>query len=730
MSISILSMDIRFEHDVVLARQRARYISEMLGFDEQEQVRIATAISEIVRNAYSYAQKARTEFRIEGKTAPQVLQIRVADSGKGIANLQQILDGQYKSETGMGMGILGARRLMDQFEIKTRTGANSGTDVVLSKILPHRAPLVSAEVINTITRSLTQKREQNPFEELLHQNQELVRVLDELRKQQEELSNVNRELADTNRGVVALYAELDEKAEYLRRADDLKSEFLSNMSHEFRTPLNSILAISRLLLDRLDGDLSEEQEKQVGFIAKSAESLSVLVNDLLDLARIEAGKTVVRPSEFEVRDLFSALRGMLRPLLVTPNVELIIEEPESVPTLFTDEGKVSQVLRNFISNALKFTERGEVRVSAAYDAPRKMVVFTVADTGIGIPADQHGRIFEEFGQVENKLQSQVKGTGLGLPLSRKLCELLGGRVSVSSVPDMGSTFSAEFPIHFVPREQPDIDAQIQNLDETRPTILILEDDAATVHTYRKMLALSHFQILEVSTLDAAREVLKRIQPIAMIMDIQLRGAQCWPLLAEIKRSSATRDVPIIVASVIEDESKALALGADAYCMKPVQPDWLVSRLHSYERQSAASGKPKILLVDDQEAFRYVVRSYLPLTHVDILEANDGRGGLQLAHSEKPALIFLDLAMPQLSGFEVLNSLLADPVTQKIPVVIVTSKNLTASERTLLAGALNILSKDVFAHADAADVVRRQLEQAGLNLPARPARTVADTRTGT
>ena len=192
-----------------------------------------------------------------------------------------------------------------------------------------------------------------------------MRTLDELRQRQEELARLNRELEDTNRGVVALYAELDERADHLRRADEVKTRFLSNMTHEFRTPLNSILALTRLLLDRVDGELTPEQERQVYFIRKSAENLSELVNDLLDLAKVEAGKIVVRPAEFEVRNLFGALRGMLRPLLLNTSVNLVFEEPDGIPPLHTDEGKVSQILRNFISNALKFTEQGEVRVSGA-----------------------------------------------------------------------------------------------------------------------------------------------------------------------------------------------------------------------------------------------------------------------------------------------------------------------------------------------------------------------------
>jgi signal transduction histidine kinase len=279
-----------------------------------------------------------------------------------------------------------------------------------------------------------------------------------LRQRQEELERLNEELKDVNRGVVGLYAELNEKARELRRADELKTRFLSNLSHEFRTPLNSIFALSSLLLERTDGELTSEQEKQVGFIRKAADSLLELVNDLLDLSKIRAGRIEVRPVEFSAATLFSALRGMLRSLQLNPAVALVFEEPEGMPWLYTDEGKVSQILRNFISNALKFTERGEVRVSACHDEHSGTVTFTVIDSGIGIAADDQERIFEEFTQLEHPAQSKFKGTGLGLPLCRKLAELLGGRIELESKLGVGSKFSLTLPERYQADNEASVDS--------------------------------------------------------------------------------------------------------------------------------------------------------------------------------------------------------------------------------------------------------------------------------
>lgn len=440
----ILTTEIRYEHDVVLARQRARQVARLLGFDGQEQTRIATAVSEIARNAYQYAGGGKVVFELAPD--PARLDITIRDAGPGIARLQDVLDGRYRSRTGMGLGLLGARRLSDRFQVRSEPGA--GTLVVLTKFLPRTAS-ADADTVARVSRELAQLAPHDPLSETREQNRELLRALEEVRERQIEVERLNQELSETNRGVLALYAELDEKAADLARASELKSRFLSNISHELRTPLNAILNITGLLLQRADGPLLDEQERQVRFVRGAASTLSEMVNDLLDLARIEAGRSVVRPTSFTAVDLFAALRGMFRALSTSESVTLVFEDPGNLPPLATDEGKLSQILRNFIANALKFTERGEVRVAATV-APGERVTFSVTDTGIGIAPGDQERIFEEFSQIDSALQRKATGAGLGLPLSRKLAELLGGGVALSSVPGRGSRFSVTIPASWAP----------------------------------------------------------------------------------------------------------------------------------------------------------------------------------------------------------------------------------------------------------------------------------------
>ncbi len=670
-STIILTVSISNELDVVLARQRARQIAELLGFKGQDLTRIATAVSEIARNAFIYGGGGKAEFIVEDKAPSQIFLARISDKGPGIDDLKGLLDGGRTSETGMGLGIIGAQRLMERFHIESAPG--QGTTVLLGKTFPQRVPRLSGSDLVRIAGDLERFTLHTPLEELQQQNQELLRTL-------EDLTQLNREMEDTNRGVVALYMELDEKADYLQKADELKSRFLSHTSHELRSPLNSILSLSRILLDKTDGELTAEQEKQLSFIRKVTEHLSELISELLDLAKIEAGKMVVRTKQFEVQELFGTVQGMVRPLNVNPCVELIFENPVGIPPLNTDDGRVMQILRNLISNALKFTERGEIRVSAAMEPGGHVVVLTVADTGIGISPEDQERIFEEYVQIENPLQKQVKGTGMGLSLSRKLAELLGGSLSVTSAKGVGSTFTAIIPLTYEGFLEEAVTPQIdKHAEPSRLPVLVIEDEPSTMFIYEIYLKGSPFRVIPAYTLKEARQALRQVLPVAIILDILLPDEDGWDFLVELKQEKSTKDIPVLVVTIIDDQhEKGMILGADDYCVKPVDRSWLLKRLQELDPVE------KILIVDDEESARYAFKKVLKDTPYTVIEASDGSEGLRQAREEQPQVIFLDLLMPGMSGFEVLEHLKSDPATSAIPVIIFTSKKLEEEERLRLS----------------------------------------------
>lgn len=438
---TLLTVELVREHDVVLARQRARQLAAEFKLDAQDQTRFATAVSELARNAHQYAGGGRVDFRLD-TGPPALLVARITDRGPGIGRLKDVLDGRYVSSTGLGVGITGSRRLSDSFSV--HSSPNDGTDIMIGKRLPPGLRITPA-FINQAMAAIASVTSNDPLTELQQQSQELLRALAYLRDKQIESERLAQELAETNRGVLALYAELDERALYLERANDLKTRFLSDLNHEIRTPLNAVRNVARLLLDGYEGPLTDRHRKAIEMMRQSTDTLSELVNDWLDLAKIEAGRTEIRVDPFTVEDLWGALRGVFRPIETDEAVSLIFEPVPALPVLQTDEAKVAQILRNFVSNALKFTERGEVRLSAR-EGERETLVFTVTDTGIGIAAEDFDRVFEEFAQVDSPLQRRVKGTGLGLPLSQRLARLLGGEITVESEVGRGSVFALILPI--------------------------------------------------------------------------------------------------------------------------------------------------------------------------------------------------------------------------------------------------------------------------------------------
>jgi signal transduction histidine kinase/CheY-like chemotaxis protein len=712
--LPIITVGISYEQDVVQARRRTRQVAGLLGFDQQQQTRLATAVSEIARNAYQYGGGGDVQFGLEGETAPQVLLIRVSDRGPGIKNLARILEQKYASKTGMGLGLVSARRLVDRFEIQSEPGR--GTTVWMRKLLPrHVAPLRPPQ-LGTLAAEVHAREPQDLMQELRLQNTELVNTLEEVRQRQEELVRLNRELEDTNRGVVALYAELDERADHLRRADEVKTRFLSNMTHEFRTPLNSIQALTRLLLDGVDGTLTPEQERQVYFIRKAADSLSELVNDLLDLAKVAAGKIVVRAGQFEVSELFGALRGMLRPLLLNTSVNLVFDEVQDIPTLETDESKVSQILRNFISNGLKFTECGEVRISVKLAPGGRDVVFSVADTGIGIAPEDQDIVFQEFGQIENALQRKVKGTGLGLPLSKKLAELLGGSVSLESTPGVGSTFFLTIPVRYSGVSAATDVVAPPEIDRERAAVLLVANDLEARLLYEKYMRGSRFQTVMARSVREARTLLQGTLPAAVILDIladdrHAYDGDAWELLVELKASQETSAKPVIVISNPPDYGKAIALGADAFGNRPVERRWLIRQL---VKATGQHGPCKILVIDDDEVSRYLIRQSFSNSATEVIEAANGAEGLGFAREEHPDVIVLDLLMPDVNGFQVLEQLQTDARTSHIPVIVCTSRLLDESDRARVdRGAAKLLPKATFSDGSSLSELQRLFAELGL-----------------
>ncbi|WP_030441397.1 sensor histidine kinase [Actinoplanes subtropicus] len=436
---SLIRMRLRVEQDVFAVRQLGREVARAVGLEQQDQTRLATALSEVARVMLAAGPDGDVEFIAEPNGVPT---LRVAVGNPRPGGVAEI-----------GAQLVQVGRLVDTLEVGD---GESGTVVRMARRLPASAPRLTPERMEDIRAGLVRHVPGTPLDELSAQNQQLIAALDEVRAQRDDLARLNAELAETNhgvmalyhqlsdeleetnRGVVALYAELDERSLQLRAASEAKSRFLANVSHELRAPVTAVIGLTRLLLDPASDPLSSEQRRQVDLIGGSAGDLLTLVNDLLDLAKAEAGRVEPQCSEVDLRALFGQLRGTLRPLATRPEVDFVVEEP-AVPSLRSDEVLLARVLRNLLTNAVKFTADGSVTLAAR--AVDDDVEFTVADTGAGIPAELHERIFEEFYQVPGS----KAGTGLGLPYARRLVGILGGSLRVDSAPGAGSTFTVRLP---------------------------------------------------------------------------------------------------------------------------------------------------------------------------------------------------------------------------------------------------------------------------------------------
>ena len=526
----------------MLARQRAKQIADVLGFETQDQTRIATAVSEIARNAYEYASGGIVEYYFDREKRP-AFRIAVSDAGKGVPNLEEVWEGTYVSSSGMGLGITGSRRLMDDLKIES---SGTGTKVTLTKFLPRGSEVLSP---SAIAQRLAALSAQDLGAAVHTQNHEVIRLLNELRtregelrEREDELAQLNQELKETNRGVMVLYSELEDRAQELQQVSEMKTRFISGISHELRTPLNSIVSLAGLLMRRIDGELTAEQEKQVLFIQRSALNLTEMVNDLLDLAKIEAGKVTVKLSEFTIGEFFSALRGMFRPLATSDNVQLIFEENSlEAVHLHTDEGKLAQILRNFISNALKFTECGTVRVRAELTGEAG-VRFAVEDTGIGIADENKQLVWQEWGQVEADQRPRHKGSGLGLPLAKQLATLLGGSVWLESTLGEGSAFYLEIA-KAVAR------AETVRPVESAKTILIVDDDEVARYILRRnLVTLTSAELVEASSVADARRSLATCHPSLIFLDIVMPEENGLVFAEEMRSAPETQNIPIVLVS--------------------------------------------------------------------------------------------------------------------------------------------------------------------------------------
>lgn len=548
MNEPIITVPLHRDQDLVVCRQRAGQIAELLGLERLDQTRLATAVSEIARNAFTYAGSGSAAFSLEHVKSETWLTVTVTDEGPGIVELDRVLSGAYRSRTGMGLGIVGSRRLMDRFDIETEPGA--GTRVTMAKCISPSSPVTGAEIASELLR----RQPPEPADEVARQNRELLEALDSLRSRHEQVERLNSELSDTNRGIVALYAELADRAEEVRQANEGRARFFSSVGHELRTPINSIVALARMLLAGHDGGLSAEQARQAELILSAGNDLSTMVDDLIDLARARTDKLEIQVAPVDVAELLTTLRGALRPLATSEEVDLVVEEATDVPIVHTDGAKVSQILRNLVVNALKFTERGEVRVSASADPADASVSVTVADSGIGIDSRDQESVFEEFSQVAGPLQARAKGSGLGLAVSRGLAEVLGGRLVLDSSSASGSSFTLTVPVgqpaRPLPREEPKPGATAGRFTKA----LVIDDDPGFRYLLGQLLAPLVPSVTEAAGVAQGVQAVMTGKPDLVFLDLVMPDGRGDEMLERLQEDGHLDEATVFVCTSFDLES--------------------------------------------------------------------------------------------------------------------------------------------------------------------------------
>lgn len=575
------SLLIQAETDVVTCRQCAKQIAQWLGLPALDQIRLATAVSEIARNIYQYARSGAFHFYLGRDARGSVVSIifDAVDQGPGIAELNRILDGSYVSPTGMGVGLRGAQRLLEHWDIQTSPG---GTRIRGGKAVHPPRPFPDDRQIETLQRDLASAGVADPFVALQEQGSDLLLTAAELQNKQRELEATNLELETTNKGVVALYSELEKTAHELTAASESKSRFFSNMTHEFRTPINIIENISKLLLTGSDGELNAEQLKQVGFISAAAGELAEMVNELLDLAEAESGRMEVVASAFSLESFVEQLRQFTAALALRyPRLSWEVISPDHPVMLETDRNRLFQVMRNLISNAFKYTPEGSVTVRV-FQPDEKTIEMVVEDTGVGISEENLSRIFEEFARIRMPGLTQVQGNGLGLPLAQRLAVLLRGQIRVSSGLGKGSRFSVDIARCLHEEDADDL----ENLSLEGLTVLIIDDNEGDRYLIRRLLEPYKPLIIEATSAGDSIDKLHAVRPDIIFLDLELPDIYGADLLESMDWAMHAR-VLINTAKPLSDSERLALAGQCAGVLPKGQANYAESVLRQVRRLSGS-----------------------------------------------------------------------------------------------------------------------------------------------
>ena len=471
------------------------------------------------------------------------------------------------------------------------------------------------------------------------------------------------------------------------QANQAKSAFLANMSHELRTPLNAIIGFTRIVRRKAEGVLPEKQTENLDKVLVSSEHLLNLINTVLDIAKIEAGRMDVIPANFRLSSLIDLCAHTSQPLF-KPAVRFTATTAEDVGVVFSDQDKIRQIILNLLSNAAKFTNQGSVTLLARMENPQEFSV-SVSDSGIGIAKQDLGRIFNEFQQADATTTRRFGGTGLGLTISRNLANLLGGNIEVTSVVGEGSTFTLRLPTHYSGnvKEPTALADNAQNAAETKlpvdkKTILLVDSDPDAVYLMQESLGSQEFEIVGAANGQTGIELATKLRPAAILLEIELPEMNGWQVLHELKIKDDTKSIPVILLTIVDKKALGFGLGAADYLLKPLDPARVKNAIEGVLGQ-VSDRKRKVYLVDDDPLIYDMILQTLPTDQYGIEYAANGKEALALIGQSMPDILLLDLLMPVMDGFQLIERLRSDPTTRALPIIVISAKDLTRQEKESL-----------------------------------------------